>query len=624
MATSYCYPTHLRCIYNVYKSHAIGCPNSEHLKACEHYQCPRMFKCLTTYCIPTYLLCDGVHHCPNGEDEQSCDRFTCTGLLRCRYDNVCVHPSDICDGHEHCLMSGDDERFCNVTLCPTKCTCHGSAIRCQGRFPSTLISASYFRYAMLRDIYIHSKFQLQSFNALSQLHILDSLFDGNRLTDKMFHHLTALQILVLCRNSIEFIESGIFMGLVNLQHIDLTGNLIKRIKTLNFLGLQLISILDLSKQMISQVEDFSFFGLSSLQHLNLSSNAIKTLPSRCFGTLAHAKLINLTNNSLLHLSRITFSDLQPQVTIMFSNSIYCCYLSKVTPCLSNTTLHQHRRNCQTMVENFTIQLILLITSAAILIMNIVLALSQQSKITSSHNMLTNYLTILNLFSSIYILALSIIYIHYYGDHIYFGTTFPSSPTCLCLQIIAMSGVLLLPYTRLLLTVNRLLVTRYVFTRRPLSARQVAFYTILGWCVSLTIVLWGNFTSSRAHFSCFPMLLVYGESDTLRKRIDIWIYGTLATVILVAIFSIYVSILRFVKHQDKKFGRKTKKRLIINAVITLMIDFLMYVFFGAIVILYYSNVNSFHIFIIVCIVMLCHSCSPLLYEIHKLCRWIIYQ
>ena len=367
--------------------------------------------------------------------------------------------------------------------------------------------------------------------------------------------------------------------------------------------------------MIYHVEDFTFVGLKRLRHLNLSSNLIDTLTSRCFERVAHIELIDLTNNSFLHLSRSTFSDLQSQVTIMFSNSIYCCYLRKVTPCYVNTTLHHHRRNCQTMVESFTIQLILLITSVAILVINIVLALNQQSKITNSHNMLSNYLTILNLLSLIYVLALSIIYIHSYGDHIYFGTTFPTSLICLCLQIVAMSGVFLSPYTRLLLAANRLIVTKYVFRRKPFSARQVALYAIFGWCVSLVIILWGNFKYGKAHFSCFPKL--HETTETLLKRVDIWIYGTLTTAILFGIFSIYLSILRFVRHQDKKFGRKTKKRLITKTVLTLLIECQVYVFNGAILFLYYSEVNQFHIFIIVCIAMLCHGSSPFLYEIHKL-------
>ena len=196
MVNSYCYPTHLRCIYNVYKSHVIGCPGQEHLKACELHQCPHMFKCLTSYCIPTYLLCDGVQNCPNGEDEQSCERFTCAGLLRCRYDNVCVHPSDICDGHKHCLMSGDDERFCNITMCPPMCTCHGSAITCKKNLPRLKTLSPNFKYIKLRGMYIHFKYQLQSFNALVQLHILDSSFEVGNLNDQMYGNIDRQQLQI--------------------------------------------------------------------------------------------------------------------------------------------------------------------------------------------------------------------------------------------------------------------------------------------------------------------------------------------------------------------------------------------------------------------------------------------
>ena len=579
-----------------------------------------MFKCLTTYCIPTYLLCDGVHHCPNGEDEQSCERFSCAGLLRCRYDNVCVHPSDICDGHQHCLMSGDDERFCNITMCPTKCICQGSAIRCQEEFPATLTSEPYFRYAMLRDMYIHSKYQLQYFKALSQLHILDSLFDGKMLKDELLHHLIALQILVLSRNDIQFIKPGIFKRLTILRHLDLTGNLIISLRTSNFLGLQLINIIDLSRQKIQLVEEFTFIGLNSLRHLNLSSNSIKILTSRCFGLLAHVELIDLTDNSLLYLSQNTFSDLQSQVTIMFSKTIYCCYLRQVTSCLINKRLHQHHTNCQTMVESFTTQLVLLISSVIILIINIVLALAQQSKIRNTHNMLSNYLALLNLFSSVYILALSIIYIYHYGDHIYFDTVFSTNSTCVCLQILAIFGVLLSPYTRLLLAVNRLLVTRYVFTKSPLSTRQVALYSMLGWCLGLVIILWGKLMYSGIHLSCFPML--YKKSDAPGKRVDLWLYGTLSTVILVAICFIYVSILRFVNHQDKKFGRKRRKRLLAKTIMTLMLEFLLYVIISVIFFLYYSGVGSYAIFMMIFTAMFFHGSSPLLYGIYELCMFVM--
>ena len=118
-----------------------------------------------------------------------------------------------------------------------------------------------------------------------------------------------------------------------------------------------------------------------------------------------------------------------------------------------------------------------------------------------------------------------------------------------------------------------------------------------------------------HFSCFPMLSE--NSEPIIRRVDIWIYGTLSTVILIAVFAIYISILRFVKHQDKRFGRKGGKSLLAKTIITLMIEFQMYFVFGGVFILYYSNANSFYILIAVCSAMLYNASLPLLYEIHKL-------
>ena len=69
------------------------------------------------------MLCDGNPDCPDEEDEQACEDFQCVGLLRCRGDGICVHPTDICDGIVHCLMSGDDEKLCHMLPCPETCIC---------------------------------------------------------------------------------------------------------------------------------------------------------------------------------------------------------------------------------------------------------------------------------------------------------------------------------------------------------------------------------------------------------------------------------------------------------------------------------------------------------------------
>ena len=610
---SYCYPTHLRCIYNVYKSHVIGCPGQEHLKACEHHQCPSMFKCLTTYCIPTYLLCDGVHHCPNGEDEQSCERFSCAGLLRCRYDNVCVHPSDICDGHKHCLMSGDDERFCNITMCPTNCTCHGSAIRCYGAIPAVQSLSPYFIYIMFSEIYVTSKLELQSFDALLQLYIVDSRFHGGYLDQNMFSHLIVLQTLVLHRNNIQFIQNGTFGDLIRLQHLDVIGNNINIIEPFSFQGLLLMRALDLSYQLLIAIEKFTFVGLINLEYINLSSNSIETLEMESFMTLSDIKLINLTNNSITSLSVGTFSDFQ--AIIMFSEAVYCCYLAaKGSQCSVASKSPWQNHKCQIIIVSYSTQVSLVIGSAATFIISFILVLTGYNKSKNIHKLLSSYLEILNLFPSAYTFTLMIIYIYHYGDHIYSTDVFPFSLMCLSLQIIAMCSIFLSQYTRFLIAVNRLLVTRYVFKRRPLTKRQGFFCSILGWCVSLGIVFLGYTSTSERHFSCFPML--YGRNVDIWKRADIWIYGVLSTVTVMATVSIYVSIIQFVHQQDKKFGRKGGTKLLSKTIITTVLEIQMYILVGTTLILYYKDANSLHVVLMVCFTMLYHGVSPTLYKLHE--------
>ena len=573
-----------------------------------------MFKCLTTYCIPTYLLCDGVHHCPNGEDEHSCNKFSCAGLLRCRYDNVCVHPSDICDGHQHCLMSGDDERFCNITKCPTECTCHGSAIKCYRRIPAAHSLSTYFRYIMFSEMYVSLKYQLQFLEALLQLYIVDSNFHGGNLNQNIFRHLIALKTLILHRNNIQFIQHGAFTDLMRLQHLDLIGNRIKILKPFIFQGLLLISVLDLSFQLLIAVEKFTFVGLINLQYLNLSSNFIETLEMESFKTLSNIKLIDLTNNPLKYLSAGTFSNFQ--ATIMFLKEVYCCYLTanKGNRCSVASKLHHQKHKCEIIVESYPTQICFIICSAATLIINVILVLIGYNKSHNIYNILSSYLTILTLFLPTYTLILLIIYIYHYGDYVYFSVRFSFSLTCLSLQIIAMCGIFLPQYTRLLIAVNRLLVTRYVFKRRPLTTRQGIFCSILGWCASLGLVFLGYTSTSDRHYSCFPML--YGRKGDLQKRADLWIYGVITTVILTATVSIYVSILRFVNDQDKKFGRKRGSKLLTKTIITIVIELQMYILVGAILILYYNNSNSFHIVLLVCFTMLYQSVLPTMYELHQ--------
>ncbi len=89
-----CYPRYEVCLYreNIY-GHLIPCTNAEHLQVCLEHQCPNMFKCTNTYCIPRENVCDGIIQCPHGEDESMCiydTRSLCQGLYKCKDSHICI------------------------------------------------------------------------------------------------------------------------------------------------------------------------------------------------------------------------------------------------------------------------------------------------------------------------------------------------------------------------------------------------------------------------------------------------------------------------------------------------------------------------------------------------------
>ena len=63
----FCYHQHGWCVYEVVHGSVLHCPGLQHLHFCEHYECPGMFQCSMSYCIPIYMTCNGIADCPKGE-----------------------------------------------------------------------------------------------------------------------------------------------------------------------------------------------------------------------------------------------------------------------------------------------------------------------------------------------------------------------------------------------------------------------------------------------------------------------------------------------------------------------------------------------------------------------------
>ena len=117
------------------------------------------------YCLPLYVLCNGVYDCPRHEDEHQCHPPTCHGLYRCRGSTVCLHETHVCDGWSQCPQH-DDENFCNLT-CPNTCECHGHSYLCRHTLPLSDYTQLRFLHASgsgIQPVDLHSNTMLIHLN----------------------------------------------------------------------------------------------------------------------------------------------------------------------------------------------------------------------------------------------------------------------------------------------------------------------------------------------------------------------------------------------------------------------------------------------------------------------------
>ncbi len=351
-----CYPRHKICVYEVESDtlYIKFCRNGAHLDNCSNHECPSMYKCSHSYCVPYHYVCNGRTDCPHGEDEDHCSELKCPGLLRCRYDGVCVHPNNIRDNITDCLLSNDDEKLLSVKSCPESCKCLGNAVTCS-KFDLDLVKSLSFSLKKIRiERQIDSKLCLR----FPQLLILD--LSRNNISFQVIPQFCSLPVLTwlcLAQNDIHTLTIDTWRGLPKLMSLELQMNPIHTIEPFSFSHLNNLRTLNLSHTNLTRIGQTLFYGLDNLVTLDLSHNPIVEL---------HGKGLVGMKASLVSLHIvITNVDIQYQVLDIISSlsllkdvnvySATCClYMSANITC--HFTVPFEGRCCK-LIANFATELL---------------------------------------------------------------------------------------------------------------------------------------------------------------------------------------------------------------------------------------------------------------------------
>ena len=177
-----------------------------------HFRCPGKLN----YCMPVYVLCNGMYDCIGREDEAGCDieSVTCPGFYRCWDSAVCVHPDHICDGWPQCPRH-DDELMCNI-ICPHQCHCHGLAFLCLQPFPAR-------DFPDLR--YLDASGSGMEVEDLAEnRYLIFIVLASCRLTNVSAVQLPNVRTLDLSENLLRVISMDVFLLMRNLKVLRLAGN----------------------------------------------------------------------------------------------------------------------------------------------------------------------------------------------------------------------------------------------------------------------------------------------------------------------------------------------------------------------------------------------------------------
>ena len=558
-----CYLTYRRCNHETYKGFPLHCPRLQHLQHCDKYLCPHMYKCHLTYCIPTRMLCDGNPDCANSEDEESCDHHAsqCVGLLRCHKDNVCVHPTEVCDGIVHCLLSGDDEMLCGFRPCPLQCRCRGTTVQC------IMLISIYSLNSKLTAIYLMQSFispteSLGYFSNILYLKLDSCKFSANRVERAIFSDISNILILIIINSGVTSLKYDSFDKMIRLIRIDLHGNAIYEIQSFNFKGLKSIINFDLSNYQIKKLNGWSFYGMTRLLHLNLSYNMINMIKQATFFGLNKIKDIDLTGNDIQFIGRWLMPS-QVLITVQLyvdKPEFYCAFNNDFN---NQVDKAQH---CPTTSKSTSLHAINIVISGSMLIGTFLLFLlgTKRNKFQSQYTIL-NHVGLANALNTARLIANSIIMIIYTNQNeiIYLNTLWLNSFGCSLLNIASFTGFVLRPWFMFVLVFDQFIAIKYSFTKHY-------------WLTYLHRCLFGSWVSVivvavvQEHFiqsssaECLPYLFTHTQES---GRMGVTIIVTSLTAILVtAIPLMYYKIIEHVKASNvlvRNSNTNSNQRLILQ-------------------------------------------------------------
>ena len=450
----------------------------------EGERCPDThFLCPGFYCLPVYVVCNGVYDCPGWEDEAGCDVFTCPGFYRCRHSAVCLHPRHLCDGVFQCPRH-DDELPCDVS-CPGGCRCQGLSAVCQHPFPVS--SHRHFRFVDA------SGTNMSPVDFKLSLYLVSLRLARCQLRALLLSTLPNLQQLDLSDNLIGTVDVAVLVKVANLRQLRLSGNRISSItagdissKHWNF------HLLDLSRNAIREFDSRPLSEFQSFRILNLTSNPVRTISEAGMRGVMRLEVLDLRHSPLETFPGDVFQGLTRLKKVYADNYKLCC----------RATLPEHLppEDCLAPVDEissckdllrFNVYRVCLWLFAAMAVVGNVgsvifkLWLHKDAK-GSSFNVFVVQLSVSDFLMGVYLVIIGAADGVYRGKYLWFDVAWKKSGFCKLAGFLSLLSSEVSVFIVCLITVDRFVVFKFPFRDVRFGRTSAHVACALAWLVGVTL------------------------------------------------------------------------------------------------------------------------------------------
>ena len=542
-----------------------ACPNT-------HFQCPGS----TFYCLPVYVICNGVNDCPGKEDEMACSDFVCPGFYRCRDSRTCLHLSNLCDGVLQCPQQ-DDEIFCNAT-CPHNCVCYGNAFFCTAHFPVHL-------YPELR--YLEGRGSNMTPADVTKNIFLIHLglaFCGLRTVE--FPTLNNLRSLDMSDNKLTTVTTVSLDNFKQLKTLNLAGNPLAMQGLFDGATFPSLSVLDISRVNIQKINASMMGVFSNLHSVNLSTCNVETVIGDGFQSLSQLRVLDLRGCPMVEFPSVIFQGLELLQHVYADNYKICCSDTLPVDFNTNNCLapSDHLSSCENLLRSNVYRVLLAgfgILSLLGNFVSFVYRVVTNAAGKSGFGVFVTHLCVSDFFMGVYLGIIGVADRLYQGTYLWKDAEWKGSAMCQLAGFLSLLSSEVSAFIICLITLDRFLVLRFPFSQLRFQNRSAHMACVLAWCAGLVLaaVPLLPFTSHWNFYGqtgiCIPLPTTNTDFAGQKYTFNVMIVLNFVLFLLIAVgqFVVYWAI-RSNSMSSTDTSRKSKDLTIARRLMTIVVsDFL---------------------------------------------------